>query len=193
MSYSYRHWVLAAALALCAACRQDMHDQPKYLPLQPSSFFEDQRSARPLPEGTVARGQLKLDVEFYTGKIGAEFTDRFPFTVTRNVFERGQERFSIYCAPCHDRLGYGKGTIVRRGFRQPPSYHIDRLRNVENGYIFDVITNGFGAMPDYAAQIAPRDRWAIVAYVRALQYSQQASFADVPPDRRGELNSGGRQ
>ena len=178
---------------LTTGCRQDMHDQPKYIPLRPSAFFDDQRSARPLPEGTVARGQLRQDVEFYTGKIGDDFTDRFPYPVTREVFERGQQRFNIYCSPCHDRLGTGNGTIVRRGFRHPPSYHSDRLRSVRPGYIFDVITNGFGAMPDYAAQIPTRDRWAIVAYVRALQYSQMAALADVPPDKRGELNPGGQR
>ena len=174
-------FVVLALASLTAACRQDMHDQPRFIPLRASSFFADGRSARPLVEGTVARGQLKDDAAFYTGK-GPDGMplDAFPFPVTREVIERGHERFDIYCAPCHSRLGDGNGMIPRRGFRHPPSYHVDRLRKVPNGYIFDVITNGFGAMPDYATQIPPRDRWSIVAYVRALQLSQNASTDDVP-------------
>ena len=147
-----------------------------------------------LIEGTVARGHLNDDAAFYTGKgPDGKPVDTFPFPVTKEVIERGQQRFNIYCTPCHDRLGNGDGMIVRRGYRKPPSYHIDRLRQVPNGYIYDVITNGFGAMPDYAAQIAPRDRWAIVAYVRALQLSQNASINDVPADARGQLQQGGGQ
>jgi mono/diheme cytochrome c family protein len=173
-----------------AGCRQDMHDQPRYVPLRPSDFFGDRRSARPPVEGTIARGHLDADVAFYQGKgpDGKPVAD-FPFPVTKEVIERGHQRFNIYCTPCHDRTGSGQGMIVRRGYRQPPSYHTDRLRQVPNGYIFDVITNGFGAMPDYAAQIEPRDRWAIVAYVRALQLSQNASVNDVPPADRNQLNS----
>jgi mono/diheme cytochrome c family protein len=178
---------ILAFILLAPACRRDMQDQPKYVPLRPSTFFDDQRSARPLPANTVARGHLDLDTELYTGMQGGKPVDRFPFPITRDVLARGQERFNIYCAPCHDRLGNGDGMIVRRGYRRPPSYHIDRLRQVPDGYIYDVIANGFGAMPDYAQQIPPRDRWAIVAYVRALQYSRQATLADVPPDKRGEL------
>ena len=180
----------AVALALAAAvgCRQDMQDQPKFIPLRPSGFFADGRSERPLVEGTVARGHLNDDAAFYTGK-GADgkFLDTFPFPVTREAISRGQDRFNIYCAPCHGRLGDGLGMIVRRGFRRPPSYHIDRLRTVANGYLYDVITNGVGAMPDYAAQIEPRDRWAIVSYVRALQLSQNATVDDVPPGDRAQL------
>ena len=176
------------ALAATVACRQDMHDQPKYIPLRPSDFFSDGRSERPVVEGSVARGHLKDDVAFYTGKgPDGKPIDTFPFPVTKDVIERGQQRFNIYCTPCHGHLGNGDGMIPRRGFRHPPSYHQDRLRNVPNGYIFDVISTGFGAMPDYAAQIEPRDRWAIVAYVRALQLSQNASIADVPADARGAL------
>ena len=181
---------IIAVLAVTAGCRQDMQDQPKYIPLRFSSFFDDHRSARPLVENTVARGHLNADTEFYTGKQGDQPVERFPFPITREVLDRGQQRFNIYCAPCHDRLGDGDGMIVRRGYRRPPSYHIDRLRKVPDGYIFDVITNGFGAMPDYAAQIQPRDRWAIVAYVRALQLSTAATINDVPPDKRGELTGG---
>ena len=181
------------AAALLTGCRQDMQDQPKYIPLRPSSFFADGRSERPLVEGTVARGHLNDDTAFYTGKVDGKPIDAIPFPITRAVLDRGQERFNIYCAPCHDRLGTGNGMIVRRGFSHPPppSYHIDRLRQVPVGYLFDVIANGLGAMPDYAAQIEPRDRWAIVAYVRVLQYSQHAPVDDVPPEARAELTKGG--
>ena len=180
---------LIVLLALTTtACRRDMQDQPKYIPLRPSDFFADGRSARPLPEGTVARGQLRADKVFFTGKIGDVYVDRLPFPATRQVLERGQERFNIYCTPCHGRLGNGLGMIVQRGLKRPPSYHIDRLRQVPIGYFYDVISNGFGAMADYAAQVAPRDRWVIAAYIRVLQFSQQASLLDVPPEHRQELN-----
>jgi mono/diheme cytochrome c family protein len=176
--------------AATVACRQDMHDQPKFIPLRPSTFFDDGRSARPLVDGTVARGQLDDDAAFYTGKgPDGKPLDAFPFPVTKEIVERGQDRFNIYCAPCHDRLGTGDGMIVRRGFRHPPSYHIDRLRAVPNGYLYDVISKGFGAMPDYAAQIEPADRWAIVAYIRALQLSQNALLADVPSADLGQLRA----
>ncbi len=187
-------WVVILMAALSVACRQDMQDQPKYIPLRPSGFFADGRSERPLVEGTVARGHLDDDTAYYTGKgPDGKPLDTFPFTVTRDVILRGQDRFNIYCAPCHDRLGTGDGMVVRRGYRKPPSYHIDRLRQVPNGYIFDVITNGFGAMPDYSAQIPVADRWAIVSYVRALQLSQNASINDVPAANRGQLGQGGAQ
>lgn len=183
--------VLGIAAGL-AGCRQDMQDQPKYVPLRPSSFFEDGRSARPIPAGTVARGHLDADIAFYTGKgPDGKYIDAFPFPITKEVLLRGQQRFNIYCTPCHDRMGTGNGMVVRRGFRHPPSYHIDRLRQAPNGYIFDVITNGFGAMQDYSAQIEPADRWAIIAYERALQLSQNATVNDVPPAERAQLNPGG--
>jgi mono/diheme cytochrome c family protein len=183
-----QHFAIAIALAvMTVGCRQDMQDQPKYIPLRPSSFFTDGRSARPIPEGTVARGLLRADKVFFTGKNGDQFIDRIPLAVTRQLIERGQERFNIFCSPCHGRLGNGLGMIVRRGLKRPPSYHIDRLRQVPVGYLYDVITNGFGAMQDYSAQIAPRDRWAIAAYVRVLQYSQQASVNDVPVEQRQQL------
>jgi mono/diheme cytochrome c family protein len=170
-----------------------MHDQPKYIPLRPSEFFSDGRSERPLMEGTVARGHLNDDAPLYTGKgPDGKPLDTFPFPVTKEVIQRGQDRYNVYCSPCHDRLGNGEGMIVQRGFRKPPSYHIDRLRQVPHGYLYDVITNGFGAMPDYSAQILPRDRWAIVAYVRALQWSQNASLNDVPPEARTQLQGGAR-
>src|SRR5262245_44083670 len=178
-------------LLFSVACRQDMHDQPRYIPLRPSDFFGDGRSVRPPVQGAVARGHLNADTLLYEGK-GADGkpANEFPFPVTKEVIERGRQRFNIYCSPGHDRTGNGQGMIVRRGYRQPPSLHIDRLRQAPNGYLFDVITNGFGAMPDYAAQIEPRDRWAIVAYERALQLSQHASVNDVPAAARAQLNSG---
>jgi cytochrome c553 len=182
--------MLSAAILL-TGCRQDMQDQPKYIPLRPSSFFDDGRSERPLVEGTVARGHLNEDTALYTGKVDNKPVETVPFPVTRAVLDRGQERYNIYCAPCHDRSGNGNGMVVRRGYRHPPSYHIDRLRQVPIGYFFDVMTNGLGAMPDYAAQIEARDRWAIAAYVRVLQFSQNAGLNDVPPEARGELNKGG--
>jgi len=184
--------ILALAATLLTGCRQDMQDQPKYVPLRPSSFFDDGRSERPLVEGTVARGHLNADSAFYTGKTDGKPVDAFPFAITRAVLNRGQERFNIYCSPCHDRLGTGHGMIAQRGFNRPPpqSYHVDRLRQAPVGYFFDVITNGVGAMPDYAAQIEPADRWAIVAYVRVLQLSQDASLNDVPPAERGALAKG---
>jgi mono/diheme cytochrome c family protein len=185
---------LLIALAAGVGCRQDMQDQPKYIPLRPSDFFGDGRSERPLIEGTVARGHLDDDTAYYTGRgPDGKFVDEFPFPVTKDVVERGQNRFNIYCSPCHDRLGNGNGKIVRRGYRHPPSYHIDRLRQVPNGYIYDVITTGFGAMPDYAAQIKPSDRWAIVSYVRALQLAHNAKIDDVPAEKRADLSQEGGQ
>jgi mono/diheme cytochrome c family protein len=172
---------LAVAMLLTSGCRIDMHVQPKQNPLSRSDFYPDQRSARPLVDGTVARGELHSDTYFYTGKIGDNPGDVMPFPVTREVLERGRERFDIYCAPCHSRVGDGNGFIPSRGFtRMPPSYHIPRLQKAPLGYFFDVMTNGFGVMPDYASQISPEDRWKIVAYIRALQLSQNATTEDVP-------------
>jgi len=197
-----------------------MHDQPKYRPLRPVDqigSINDGRSARPRVEGTVARGELRDDVEFYTGRIAGfgqtvdktaatssskfpgqpassatprlqGFVTEFPMRITAKDLDIGQERFNIYCSVCHGPLGDGGGMIPKRGFRKPPSYHDDRLRNAPVGYFFDVITNGFGNMPDYSAQVEPADRWRIIAYIRALQLSQRASLADVPADKRGELN-----
>lgn len=171
---------LALAVGTFAGCRIDMHVQPRLNPLAKSDFFPDQRSARPPVEGTVARGQLHDDAYFQTGKIDNNPGDYMPFTVTREVLERGRERFNIYCTPCHSRLGDGEGFVPSRGFpRKPPSYHIERLQKAPLGYIYGVITEGFGIMPDYSAQIPPRDRWDIVAYIRALQLSQHATVADA--------------
>ena len=179
--------VLLAALPLALACRLDMHDQPRQKPLAKSEFYDDQRSARPLPPGTVARGHLKEDPIYYTGKLGAEFVPILPVPPTLELLRRGQRQFQIYCSPCHGRTGRGDGMIVQRGFKKPSSFHVDRLRQTAVGYYFDVITNGFGAMPDYSAQVPTGDRWAIVAYIRALQLSQHATLEDVPAKVRSEL------
>ena len=172
-----------------AACRQDMHDAPSYDPLQQSAFFPDGAASRMLVANTVARGQLREDEHLYTGKVNGQVAAEFPMPVTAEVMARGQERFNVYCSPCHGRTGMGNGMIVQRGFRAPPSYHEERLRNVPVGYFFDVMTSGFGAMQDYSAQVPVTDRWAIAAYIRALQLSQRASVSDVPADRRGDLDA----
>jgi len=164
-----------------------MHDQPKYIPLRQSAFFGDERSARPLVAGTIARGELRGDTLLYTGKEHGQDATEFPFTIDQPVMTRGQQRYDIYCSPCHGRTGRGDGMVVRRGYRRPPSYFDERLRNAPIGHFFDVITNGFGAMPDYAAQIKAEDRWAIVAYIRALQLSEHATLADVPAADRTKL------
>jgi mono/diheme cytochrome c family protein len=164
-----------------------MHDQPKYIPLRESAFFGDSRSARPVVEGTVARGQLHDDELLYTGKVNGQDATMFPARVDAAAIARGRERFNIYCSPCHGRTGQGDGMVVLRGYRRPPSFHQDRLRNAPVGHFFDVITNGFGAMPDYAAQIRAEDRWAIIAYVRALQLSEHATMTDVPAAERNRL------
>ena len=187
-AYSAVSALIVVFVALAGAgCRQDMHDQPKYVPMRESTFFNDVRSARPIVEGTVARGQLQEDTMLYTGKVNGADTTVFPFPVDAAVMARGQERFNIFCAPCHGRTGQGDGMVVRRGYRRPPSIHQDRLRDAPAGHFFDVITNGFGAMPEYASEIKVEDRWAIVAYVRALQLSGRATLADVPPSERDKI------
>jgi mono/diheme cytochrome c family protein len=168
-----------------------MHDQPRYKPLAKSGFFGDERSARPLVEGTVARGQLKEDTLLHTGKTGKDLSAAFPLPVDRALLDRGHERYGIHCSPCHGQAGRGDGIVVRRGFRnKPSSFHVDRLREKPVGYFFDVISSGFGAMQDYS-EIAVRDRWAIVAYLQALQLSQNATLGDVPPEQRAQLGGGG--
>ncbi len=174
-------------LLLLAACRLDMHVQPRYDPLEPSSFFADGRSARQPVAGTVARGQLRTNQALYFGRQGDQPVSIIPVPVTRDLLARGQDRFNIFCTPCHGRLGDGEGMVVQRGFRHPPSYHIDRLRTAPPGHFFDVITNGFGAMPAYGYRVPVNDRWAIIAYIRALQLSQNARPSDVPPDQQGNL------
>jgi mono/diheme cytochrome c family protein len=173
---------------LLAACRQDMQDQPKYEPLERSAFFPDGMASRRPVLGTIARGQLVLDVVRATGKRGKDYAAN-PLPRTTDVFTRGRERFDIYCAPCHDRAGTGSGMIVERGFKQPTSLHDDRLRRAADGYLFETITQGFGVMPSYAQQIPVDDRWAIAAWIRVLQRSQAATLADVPAADRGRLEA----
>ena len=166
-----------------------MQDQPKYKDLRGSAFFEDHRSARPLPEDTVARGFLAADARFATGKENGQPIATLPVPLTRELLARGRERYGIYCTPCHGMTGDGLGIVVQRGLRRPNSFAIDRLREAPVGYFYDVMTRGFGAMMDYSAQIPPEDRWAIAAYVRALQLSQRTTIADVPESERGALAS----
>jgi hypothetical protein len=169
---------LIAALGL-AGCRQDMHDQPKFVPQRGTEFYADGRSARPQVENTVGRGQLHEDSYFYTGFVGDKEGDGLPFPVTLQVLARGQERYNVYCTPCHSRVGNGAGMIVQRGYAPAGNFHTPRLGAAPLGHFFNVISNGYGAMPDYSAQLTPVDRWAVVAYIKALQLSQQASQADV--------------
>lgn len=206
----------ACLTALTAGCQQQMANQPSYRPLEPSSFFSDGRSARPLAAGTVPRGHLRTDTHLYTGRIPgratsdenqkpqaegrnnptelkveaferSQFVDTFPFPITAQILNHGHDRFTIYCAVCHDPLGAGRGKIVERGFTAPKTYHSDRLRQAPVGYFFAVISEGYGSMPSYAEQISARDRWAIVAYIRALQLSQHYPLAELSPEMRAEL------
>lgn len=179
---------LVALATAAVGCRRDMFHQPFSKPLGSSDFFQDNHMAsRPLVQHTVARGHLDADEAFYTGKLGTNLVETFPFPVTREVLERGRERFDIYCSPCHGRTGEGNGMIVQRGFPPPPSYHIERLRKAPAGHFVDVITQGYGIMYSYAARVEPADRWAIAAYIRALQRSQDATLAIVPPEQRAKL------
>jgi mono/diheme cytochrome c family protein len=176
-----------------AACAQYMARQPYYRPLEPSASFANGTSAQEPPPGTVAQGQLQDDALLFRGQENGNLAAEFPFPVTRDVLDRGRERYTIYCVPCHGEAGTGNGLVVRRGFTRPPSFHTDQLRNAPVGHFFDVITNGFGAMPSYASQVPARDRWAIIAYIRALQLSQHATLDDVPPPARAQLESPGGQ
>lgn len=179
--------VLVLAALGAAGCRQDMHDAPRIEAFERNAFFVDERGSRTPPAGTVARGWQRDDEALYTGKVNGQLVDTIPFQVSHQDLARGQERFNIYCSPCHGRLGDGNGMVVQRGLRQAASYHNDRLRQERIGYFFDVATNGFGAMQGYAEQVPVRDRWLIAAYIRALQLSQNAKIDDVPADRRAEL------
>ncbi len=208
--------LLLACVPLLSGCRQDMASQPRYDTFERSPFFRDNSSARPLPEGTVARGQLRADSHLFEGRSGEsgeqpravavlgaflagsplaaasvtfapDQVDTFPFSVTERVLERGRQRFDIYCALCHGTTGEADGKIVERGYVRPPSYHIDRLRNAPAGYFFDVMTNGYGAMPDYASEVPVHDRWAIAAYIRVLQLSQNVPLDQLSPQERAKL------
>jgi mono/diheme cytochrome c family protein len=189
-SFVRRVFAAAAIVAVSAGCRQDMHDAPRYDPLESSPVFAKGASALPLQEGTIARGELRADEHLHTGKVGADHATTFPFAITRADLDRGQERYDIYCAPCHSKTGDGNGMVVQRGYRQAATFHIERLRSVPVGYFFDVMTKGYGAMPDYAAQIVPEDRWRIAAYLRVLQLSQHATTGDVPAAELQRLQSG---
>src|SRR5271156_2085864 len=179
---------LGAIALLLSGCRLDMHVQPKYLPYEPTDFFGDGRSERQPVPGTVARGQLRLDELMFTGRENGVVVDKFPFPITKADLERGRERYNVYCTPCHDYTGTGNGMVVQRGFPQPPSYHIDRLREAPVGHFFEVMTNGFGEMYSYAARIEPADRWRIAAYIRVLQLSQSATIQDAPESERQKLS-----
>ena len=174
-------------LLFLGGCRQDMHNQPKFKPLRASDFFPDGRSARPLVLGTVDRSQVNEDPAYLTGLQNSLPVLTLPFPATRQVLERGRERFNIYCMPCHGELGDGNGLVAQRGYLHPPSFHDDRLRQAAAGHFFDVITNGLGGMPDYAEQVPVDDRWKIIAYIRALQLSQHAAVSDVPADIQDKL------
>jgi cytochrome c553 len=174
--------------SVLAGCRLDMHVQPKYVTEQPTGFFPDGRSERPLVPGTVPRGHLQIDSLLYTGMENGVESNAFPFPITRADLERGRERFNIYCTPCHDYTGNGNGMIVQRGLSHPPSYNIQRLREAPVGHFVNVMTNGFGRMYSYATRISPADRWRIAAYIRALQLSQYAPVKDVPAADMSKLN-----
>lgn len=210
-----RSAALAAAI-VCCGCQQKMAGQPSYQPLEPCEFFADGRSARPAVPGTVARGHLRTDAALYTGRKSidprasvtaaaislpaadekknsfddnVDFVDSFPLPVDRSLIEHGRNRYLIYCVLCHDPLGTGRGKIVERGYTRPPSYHIPRVRNAPVGRLFAVVTEGYGSMPSYAAQIPTEDRWAIVAYVRALQLSQHFPAGELSNEDRQQLSA----
>lgn len=178
-------------LLLATGCelRQRMFDQPKYEPLERSTFFADGLSARQPVPGTVARGQLRLDTHLHLGTIEGELAETLPTSIELDyeLLKRGRERYDIFCAPCHDRTGRGNGMIVQRGLKQPPSMHEDRLREAPIGHFFDVMTNGFGVMYSYSSRIPEEDRWAIAAYIRALQFSQNAEFDQLPAEDQRQL------
>ncbi len=187
-----RYALLGLGLLGVAGCHTDMWRQPKQAPLDESTFYADGASSRPLVAGTIARDHLRLDEPFYTGASNGKWVDQIPVTVNEDLLRRGQDRFNVYCSPCHGRLGDGRGMISQRGFnvRRPVgNYHTERLRNMPAGHFFDVITNGYGAMYSYASRVEPQDRWAIVAYIRALQLSQWANPADIEPAELEKLKN----
>jgi len=185
--------LLALLLLTPLGCRQEMYDQPKYKDLRRSNFFDDRRQVRPLPDGTVARGFLREDSRMFAGRDpGGALVTAFPMSVDRPLLERGRQRYDIFCSPCHDRTGSGEGMIVQRGYKRPSSYHEDRLRAQPIGYFFDVMTNGFGEMPAYASQVPVADRWAIAAYIRALQLAHRAPLAQLSAEDRAAIESAGR-
>lgn len=178
---------------LLSGCYQKMGRQPAYDPYEESEFFDNRSSARPLVEGTVARGTLREDELLYTGKMNGQLADVLPMELNQQLLDRGEERYNIYCSMCHGSTGTGDGMIVRRGYKRPPSFHDASLKTAKIGHFYDVMTNGYGVMPSYAAQVPVQDRWAIAAYVRALQLTRSATVGDVPPSELAKLESGGEK
>jgi len=185
-----RRLLLGLLAILCAACRQDMQQQPKYTPLKRSGFYPDGRSARPIPPGTIATDEVNDNSPVTTGSDNRGFLTTIPIPVTAALLERGRDRYNIYCSPCHAETGYGNGMITRRGYQSPANLHRDSVRNAPPGYLFAVISNGYGAMPDYSYQIKKaRDRWAIIAYIRALELSRSAPIAGLDAQDRARLEA----
>lgn len=182
-------WPAVLFLLTLSGCRLAMHDQPKHEPYEENTFFEDNRSARPLVSGTVPRGHLNADEVLHTARANGEIVNYYPFEISREWLMRGKERYEIYCSVCHGQTGDGLGMVVRRGFKQPVSFHEERLRNAAPGYFVDVINQGFGMMYPYKDRVSVKDRWAIAAYIQTLQLSQHASIEDVPEAKRKELNA----
>lgn len=180
---------LLFCMLVLTGCRRDMFEQPKSNPLDQSDFFADGMDSRPIPPHTIPREETNTDEAFYTGMAGANLVTEFPMPITRAVLDRGRERYEINCVPCHGETGEGDGIVVKRGFPAPPSYQIDRLRNAPAGHFFDVMTRGYGVMFSYASRITPEDRWAIAAYIRALQLSEHATLSDVPTNEMAGLEN----
>jgi mono/diheme cytochrome c family protein len=178
----FRFPICILLVATLVACRRDMANQPKAKPMSESEFFADGTNARPLPAHVVPRGAANRDEAVETGLINDVYATQLPVKLTPQLLARGRESYDAFCSMCHGRIGDGQGIVVQRGFPAPPSYHIDRLRNAPIGHFYDVMTNGYGTMTSYASQIEPRDRWAIAAYIRALQLSQNSKATDLPPD-----------
>ncbi|HEY4272991.1 MAG TPA: c-type cytochrome [Candidatus Udaeobacter sp.] len=182
--------MLLAVVLLIVACRPDMANQPKAKPLSESDFFSNQANARPIPPHTVERGGARENAAFYTGLTNGTYITRLPVNLTPKLLARGRECFDAMCAECHDRTGSGNGMVVLRGFPQPPSYHVPRLRNAPIGHFYDVITNGYGVMYSYATRVEPEDRWAIAAYIRALQLSHNVNASELTPAEQQKLATG---
>lgn len=179
----------SVAIFAIAGCRQQMADQPHQRPLEPSNFFDDGMASRPVEPGTVARAGKEQNGLRFHSKVDGTLVDTFPFEVTMEVLARGQERYEIFCSPCHDRLGTGQGMIVRRGFTPARSFHDPRLRDAPAGHFFEVMTQGFGQMPSYANQLSEQDRWAVIAYIRALQFSRNVRLDQLPPEDRAKMKA----
>ena len=179
----------SVAIFAIAGCRQQMADQPHQRPLEPSNFFDDGMASRPVEPGTVARAGKEQNGLRFHSKVDGKLVDTFPFEVTMEVLARGQERYEIFCSPCHDRLGTGQGMIVRRGFTPARSFHDPRLRDAPAGHFFEVMTQGFGQMPSYANQLSEQDRWAVIAYIRALQFRRNVRLDQLPPEERAKMKA----